>query len=77
MKLLHDFLRLRAAGRRLLSRRRDVRVLSYAVTVPLPLSAPGSDATGCGVAAVAGVPATVMPAATLPPPRHLCLISSH
>ena len=76
MKLLHDFIRLRAAGRRLLSGRRDVRALGYAVTVPQPLSAPGSDPAGCGVPAVAGVPAAATSASTLPP-RHLCLISSH
>ncbi|MHB1271895.1 MAG: hypothetical protein ACYCZD_03850 [Rhodanobacter sp.] len=77
MKLLRDFIRLRAAGRRLLSGRRDVRALGYAVTVPLPLSASGSDPAGCGVPAVASAPATAMPASTLPPSRHLCLISSH
>ena len=77
MKLLHDFIRLRAAGRRLLSGRRDVRALSYAVTVPLPLSASGSDPAGGGVPAVASVPAAVTSASTLPPPRHLCLVSSH
>jgi len=77
MKLLHDFIRLRAAGRRLLSGRRDARALSYAVTVPQPLSAPGSDPAGCSVPAVASVPATGTPASALPPPRHLCLVSSH
>ena len=37
MKLLRDFIRLRAAGRRLLSGRRDSQGRNYAVTVPQPL----------------------------------------
>jgi hypothetical protein len=37
MKLLRDFIRLRAAGRRLLSGRRDAQGRNYAVTVPPPL----------------------------------------
>jgi hypothetical protein len=37
MKLLRDFTRLRAAGRRLLSGRRDAQRCNYAVTVPQPL----------------------------------------
>ncbi|MDE2157105.1 MAG: hypothetical protein KGJ32_14660 [Xanthomonadaceae bacterium] len=77
MKLLHDFIRLRAAGRRLLCGRRDARAFSYAVTVPLPLSTPGSDPAGCGIPAVASASAAVAPPSSLPPPRHLCLVSSH
>ena len=76
MKLLHDFIRLRAAGRRLLSGRRDARALGYAVTVPLPLSTPEpNDPAGGGIPTGASAPAAAT--STLPPPRHLCLVSSH
>ncbi|MDE2308307.1 MAG: hypothetical protein KGJ97_08455 [Xanthomonadaceae bacterium] len=74
MKLLHDFVRLRAAGRRLFSGRRDVRPLGYAVTVPPPLAVPDSGPAVGGVPTVASATAEAMPA---PPPRHLCLVSSH
>jgi hypothetical protein len=43
MKLLREFIRLRAAGRRLLSARRDSRNLNYAITVPQPLRCATSD----------------------------------
>ncbi|HEY0198355.1 MAG TPA: hypothetical protein VGC19_07420 [Rhodanobacter sp.] len=69
MKLLRDFIRLRAAGRRLLSGRRDARGRSYAVTVPQPLHA----------ATVSYLPATASEHAAQPAasPTTLRLAAGH
>ncbi len=46
MKLLRDLIRLRAAGRRLLSVRRDSHTRHYAITVPQPLHRMAETARG-------------------------------
>jgi hypothetical protein len=72
MKLLHDFIRLRAAGRRLLSGRRDAHDRSYAVTVPQPLHRPVSEVARPDAPAISNAR---IPGDTTSP-RHLCLVSS-
>jgi hypothetical protein len=54
MKLLRDFTRLRAAGRRLLSGRRDPHGRDYAVTVPQPLHRATSELVRDQASATAG-----------------------
>ncbi|WP_158882710.1 hypothetical protein [Rhodanobacter sp. L36] len=72
MKLLRDFIRLRAAGRRLLSARHDSRGARYAVTVPQPLHRPATDVTQGHASMIA-----VERAAIKSSPSHtLCLVSS-
>jgi hypothetical protein len=62
MKLLCDFIRLRAAGRRLLSGRRDARGRNYAVTVPPPLRGSSVSYLPAPVSERAALPATSSPA---------------
>jgi len=64
MKLLRDFLRLRAPRRSLFAVRRDARRQDYVVTVPAPLAAPSAEPQRQAVARV------VVP---LSSPRHLQL----
>ncbi|HEY8682785.1 MAG TPA: hypothetical protein VIM06_06395 [Rhodanobacter sp.] len=73
MKLLRDFIRLRAAGRRLLSGRRDARGRSYAVTVPPPLRRNVSELNRPDVPSTSNARLS----GDTTSPRHLCLISSH
>jgi hypothetical protein len=76
MKLLRDFIRLRAAGRRLLSGHRDSSGRTYTVTVPQPLRDPASVLALRNSPVIGDVRASIDPAETLPSPRHLCLVSS-
>ncbi|GAB3779895.1 hypothetical protein [Dyella agri] len=68
MKLLRDFLRLRAPRRSLFAARRDARRRDFVVTVPAPLVAPSVEA-----------PRQIekRAVASLSSPRHLQLASSH
>ena len=68
MKLLRDFLRLRAPRRSLFATRRDAQRRVYVVTVPAPLAAPSAEPPRQAEARA------VVP---LSPPRHLQLASSH
>jgi hypothetical protein len=68
MKLLRDFLRLRAPRRSLFAVRRDARRRVFVVTVPEPLVPPSVEAQG-------QVETRVV--ASLSSPRHLQLASSH
>ena len=72
MKLLRDFIRLRAAGRRLLSARHDSRGARYAVTVPQPLQRPAIDVSRGHAATIATERATINSS----PSHTLCLVSS-
>ena len=68
MKLLRDFLRLRAPRRSLFAARRAARRRDFVVTVPAPLTAPSVEAQRQIEMR------TVVP---LSSPRHLQLASSH
>jgi hypothetical protein len=68
MKLLRDFLRLRAPRRSLFAVRREARRRDFVVTVPAPLAAPSVEAQR---------QAETHTVAPLSPPRHLQLASSH
>ena len=69
MKLLRDFLRLRAPRRSLFAARRDARRRDYVVTVPAPLAAPSAEPQRHQAEARVVAP--------LSSPRHLQLASSH